>query len=89
MLCASRVVALSKSKKYLIHREFTPETEDLWELVFDPKTGSWSVDHYWTYQETRSRGTRRRSIPDFEQTAAGKRLTDQLQEALGRASNDV
>jgi hypothetical protein len=77
------------SKKYLIHREYTSETEDMWELVFDTKTGVWSVEHYWAYQETRSRGSRRRTIADFEKTSAGKRLANQLNDAVKKASNDA
>jgi hypothetical protein len=80
---------LSKNKTYLIHREHTSETDDMWQLVFDNPTDAWSVEHFWTYQETRSRGSKRRSIADFEKTAAGKRLANHLKEALRKASDDA
>jgi hypothetical protein len=80
---------VSKDKAYLIHREHTNITEDMWQLVFDSATGAWSVEHFWTYQETRSRGSKRRSIQDFEKTPAGKRLAKELHAALERAQSDA
>jgi hypothetical protein len=79
---------VSARAKYVIHRRLAPETEDLWELVFDDKLGGWCVDHYWIYQETRSRGCHRRSVDEFAGTSVGKRLAGELQEALKRAEQD-
>jgi hypothetical protein len=79
---------VSTRAKYVIRRELTPETEDLWELVFDEKRGGWCVDHYWIYQETRSRGCHRRSADEFADTAVGKRLAGDLREALRKAAHE-
>ena len=80
---------MSKNKTYLIHSEHTSETEDMWQLVFDHQAGAWSVEHFWAYQETRSRGSKRRTILDFEKTTAGRRLAENLREALKRAEDDA
>lgn len=86
-----------KDKRYPIHQEKSgdiSEREDIWVLVFEDFTGRWVVEHSWRFLVPSSgtsvaSGKGRLPIDVFEMTDSGRRLSEQLGQALRSAEQDA